>query len=310
MRKTALASVFTAALMVFCAACRTSGGNHGRDDGGSDAGDGGPTESDRQAYDELMSQVPRALCQHYATCQIIEAGEVETCVTEITAEIASDPLDCDAAVEFYIAHRAAIDACLDGSQGTCDSDDVTSFCPAWVGFDFEHGCDAPPDDGGPGDGGTLTLEQAVVGGWSGSGTCQDTELEFGWFLCPGGRLRGFERAGDINFLDCGTWRVEGDLVKFSGTSTDTIIGDEGPMPEWEANYEGGQLFVGACNVPLSRVQGTVGAEDCTGGACSAGGTGDVSCSIDCDCGRCWYCESGTCRYAGEGPYGCYRGCGP
>jgi hypothetical protein len=39
---------------------------------------------------------------------------------------------------------------------------------------------------------------------------------------------------------------------------------------------------------------------------SAGVNG--KCSTDCDCGHCNYCESGTCRYGGEGPYGCYRGC--
>jgi hypothetical protein len=37
------------------------------------------------------------------------------------------------------------------------------------------------------------------------------------------------------------------------------------------------------------------------------GLGDA-CGTDCDCGHCNYCESGTCRYGGEGPYGCYRGC--
>ncbi len=40
-----------------------------------------------------------------------------------------------------------------------------------------------------------------------------------------------------------------------------------------------------------------------------GGSGIGSdCSTDCDCGRCNYCEDGVCRYGGEGPYGCYRGC--
>lgn len=49
-------------------------------------------------------------------------------------------------------------------------------------------------------------------------------------------------------------------------------------------------------------------------AVSGGGSGSTSgqCSSDCDCGHCSYCEksgsSATCRYAGEGPYGCYRGC--
>ncbi len=35
---------------------------------------------------------------------------------------------------------------------------------------------------------------------------------------------------------------------------------------------------------------------------------DVGRTSDCDCGHCGYREGGTCRYEGEGPYGCYRGC--
>jgi hypothetical protein len=39
------------------------------------------------------------------------------------------------------------------------------------------------------------------------------------------------------------------------------------------------------------------------------GTGSsVKCSADCDCGHCGYCESGGCRYGGEGQFGCFRGC--
>jgi hypothetical protein len=36
--------------------------------------------------------------------------------------------------------------------------------------------------------------------------------------------------------------------------------------------------------------------------------GGGKCGADCDCGHCYFCESGTCRYGGEGPYACYRGC--
>lgn len=32
------------------------------------------------------------------------------------------------------------------------------------------------------------------------------------------------------------------------------------------------------------------------------------CGADCDCGHCSYCESGICRYGGEGQYACFRGC--
>lgn len=49
-----------------------------------------------------------------------------------------------------------------------------------------------------------------------------------------------------------------------------------------------------------------------GGGGSSGGSANAQCSTDCDCGRCSYCDkSGSgavCRYAGEGAYGCYRGC--
>jgi hypothetical protein len=38
------------------------------------------------------------------------------------------------------------------------------------------------------------------------------------------------------------------------------------------------------------------------------GTASNQCTTDCGCGHCEYCESGQCRYGGEGPYGCYRGC--
>ena len=43
--------------------------------------------------------------------------------------------------------------------------------------------------------------------------------------------------------------------------------------------------------------------------CGSSG-GSNQCGADFDCGRCWYCDNGTCRYAGEGPYGCYGGWTP
>ena len=48
------------------------------------------------------------------------------------------------------------------------------------------------------------------------------------------------------------------------------------------------------------------------GGGGGGGGGDDQCGTNCDCGHCWYCEKqssgNVCRYGGEGPYGCYRGC--
>ncbi|MCK5806511.1 MAG: hypothetical protein KAI66_27020, partial [Lentisphaeria bacterium] len=64
-------------------------------------------------------------------------------------------------------------------------------------------------------------------------------------------------------------------------------------------------------IVLQRIAFDVTENYCHSDACpqdggSTGGSG--SCGTDCDCGHCWYCESSTCYYGGEGSYGCYRGC--
>jgi hypothetical protein len=63
---------------------------------------------------------------------------------------------------------------------------------------------------------------------------------------------------------------------------------------------------------LERLAGSVSDVDCVSAACPASGgsatAGYGSCGTNCDCGLCWYCESGTYRYGGSGSNGCFRGC--
>lgn len=258
------------------------------------------------ALAEFLAKLPGALCQHYVACGFIQQADVASCEDDLRTEIPS--VSCDAMETFYRDHQKDIDACLDGSRGSCDSDDLAYFCPPLGGVDIEHVCDPPPKDGGA----SLTLAQLAVGGWTASGTCDGTEITVGWFLCPGGRLRGGETVGGYGFLNCGTWSATASIVTVSYDTKavlDPTITDHHDIDlayesdadtlTWKAN----------CPVQLHRVDGEVTEQDCASSSCTAGGSGSVSCNIDCDCGRCWYCDSGTCRYGGGGPYGCYRGCG-
>jgi hypothetical protein len=58
-----------------------------------------------------------------------------------------------------------------------------------------------------------------------------------------------------------------------------------------------------CTAPASLTS-------CASGSGSSGGVkGGQQCGTDCDCGECWYCQSGTCYYAGVGAEGvCIGGC--
>ena len=163
----------------------------------------------------------------------------------------------------------------------------------------------------------LTLEQQVVGAWAQSGSCDGTDIVVGKFFCPGPRIRGGISFDDLDFLVCGTWSAE-EPDDVSGRAQLISVQDPGdPGNEdvltlsYTYDWDNDQLIYHAsCDIPMERLEGGVTAEDCESRTCTAGGgSGSVQCIEDCDCGRCNYCESGTCRYGGEGPYGCYRGCG-
>jgi hypothetical protein len=178
-------------------------------------------------------------------------------------------------------------------------------------------------NGGGGTGGgsvELTLEQQVVGGWTQSGSCGDITITVGTFICPGGRVRGAESFDGSDFLQCGTWSAEEPDSVSAELNLIAVIDPSDPgnddVLDFEYTYdaENDQLIqlTGPCQIPLVRVEGGVTADDCESDVCSGwlgGSSAPVQCTVDCDCGRCNYCESGTCRYGGEGPFGCYRGCG-
>ncbi|MEM7233317.1 MAG: hypothetical protein AAF517_14160 [Planctomycetota bacterium] len=201
-------------------------------------------------------------------------------------------------------------------SGDNPDDSNTDPEPDDSGGDVDSGDDDDDDDSNPQDDFEVatTLAQKAVGAWFRSGSCSGstTVLTFAYILCPGGRLRGSESVDDFDFVVCGTWEQDGDLIRLSYRSTDTILG-ESEFVERAIGYDEAtdQLIVGtrSCNVPLNRLGGdAVDTGDCDSAACTAGGTGPVACGTDCDCGRCWYCEDGACHYGGEGPFGCFRGC--
>jgi hypothetical protein len=176
--------------------------------------------------------------------------------------------------------------------------------------------------GGGGTGGgppELTLEQQVVGLWTQSGSCQGTDIMVAKYFCPGPRIRGGITFDNFDFFVCGTWSSE-DPDDVSGRAQLISVQDPSDPAnqnvvslEYTYDWDTDQLiYNAACDIPMERVSAGVTADDCetTVAACtSGGGSGPVQCVEDCDCGRCNYCESGTCRYGGEGPFGCYRGCG-
>ena len=156
----------------------------------------------------------------------------------------------------------------------------------------------------------VNISTAVVGAWQGTAKCGNSNVEFAWFICPMGRLRGYEKFDQFNYLDCGTWTVSDDVLtadyKWTAVIDPTVTGNENQKYQYindTLNHMEG------CPMTLNRLVGQVTEEDCTSITCSAGGSGTITgCGTDCDCGHCWYCDNGTCRYGGEGQYGCYRGC--
>ena len=160
--------------------------------------------------------------------------------------------------------------------------------------------------------GQRDLEVGAVGNWLGAANCGGQNIEFGYILCPQGRLRGYEKFSDHPYIVCGTWSIDNEkiVLDYKWTAVEWPHPDGYDTKHLEYNPEDDSLRWTDCPFPMNRITGSdVDVEDCTKGTCSSGGTGAIECGTDCDCGRCWYCDDGTCRYGGEGPYGCYRGCG-
>lgn len=187
--------------------------------------------------------------------------------------------------------------------------------------------------------GTLSLQASFVGAWQTvSHGCASGSPNYAVFMCPGGRFRGAGEATSdgsrFTELMCGTYTTNGpsypdctDLLgcfpsaDASFKSTIILGGGSDIANESRTLWLSDQnhvIMYGSCNdgsrtqMVMARALGEVGDTDCYSDACPAPSgttTGAYgSCGTDCDCGHCWYCESGQCRFGGEGPYGCYRGC--
>jgi hypothetical protein len=190
-----------------------------------------------------------------------------------------------------------------GGSGECDDD---TDCGG------ERVCQAGRCMPEPGE--ELGTRERIVGAWAGEGQCQDFPYLNIVFICPGGRYRGATTFGNVSFVNCGTWSMEtGSLFRTDYTSTDTVLGEsERQSKEYLYDASTDTLSEG-CPIVLRRAIGEISEEDCESSVCSEWGSGSVECRTDCDCGRCWYCEeiggeNGVCRYGGEGPAGCFRGC--
>jgi hypothetical protein len=192
---------------------------------------------------------------------------------------------------------------------------------------------------------TLSLQARAVGAYTQVGsTCSGGAKMTGYamFLCPGGKLRGAGSFGNATNLQCGDFTVSapvypsctdryGCFPKVSATVKDTLI--LGGQTDVVSGFQFWMYVIPSqgsdylyrstpCSdntsgdILLKRIAVDVTDNYCHSAACpQAGGStgGSGTCGTDCDCGHCWYCDksggTSTCRYGGEGPYGCYRGCG-
>jgi hypothetical protein len=315
-------------------------------------GDGEEAVNDeaRDGLSDFLDALPEALCSYYVECGLIEESEIADCPSEVQDEIVDRVEPCDALVAVYAERAQELSACLSGAEGTCESDDIEAFCPSLGEIDLEQTCPSTPvapadgteDEPAEGaedevtEGSPTSSAARAVGAWSTvSSNCQSgTDMNYAYFLCPGGRIRGAGEFGNLSELVCGTYTTiaaaypgcDDQLSCFDGVSatvTSTVIlgGETDVASGQDLNLyltgddsllRGAECRDGSTGLlQLKRASGELTDDYCVSDSCPADGAADGgygSCGTDCDCGRCWYCESGECRYGGEGPYGCYRGC--
>ncbi len=91
---------------------------------------------DFTAFHAFLDKLPQALCDFYVTCGELTSSGVTECVAEITAELITETVrGCAAFRDFHETNQAELARCLAGELGTCQNDDVESFCPLLAGFD-------------------------------------------------------------------------------------------------------------------------------------------------------------------------------
>jgi len=165
----------------------------------------------------------------------------------------------------------------------------------------------------------VAFDAIAVGGWSGSITCDGGKIVEAYFLCPGGKIRGGQTIDKYGFSILGTWVTKEQTgsdgthynkITFDYTYTaqlDRSVSDK-EINTWFYNEKTDTLLISGstCQRILYRVEGAVEESDCKPSTTVAGGDGG-QCTSDYQCGQCWYCDDGTCRYGGQGASGCYRG---
>jgi hypothetical protein len=296
----------------------------------------GSSSSQIEETENFVSRLVDSLCQWYSTCSPSEQlDSLSDCVNELLPEVKDDISEdgqiCNDFIRFYLETREELEACLQNPTSSCTNDDVTSFCPAFKQLDIDNICvnQSQTSHNNQPTGNTENfipdVRTMVVGGWSGRWIC-DNGAATGtmyWSLCPNGKLRGFTTV-DTNTLSAesiasGSYSVNEDSNEVSFTLVETVVnpsiirGDKSStdLSALYSTEEDVLHMQNYCGFSMVRLEGggydEINNSDCESSVTSVGG-GNNSCGTDCDCGRCWYCESGTCRYGGEGPYGCYRGC--
>ncbi len=185
---------------------------------------------------------------------------------------------------------------------------------------------------------TVAFAKAMVpGAWVYAGySCSklpDPRIQAMYFLCPAGGLRGAEdtyiSGKKYAYLAKGTWSVAATpsdpsyaslILKYTTTISVLGVVDSGPgllgsksgYMLYDASNDRIVYYYNACWMALKRLADGSNTDVDDSYCQSSAPTGQ--CQADYQCGRCWYCDKSgagnTCRYGGEGPYGCYRGWSP
>ena len=291
---------------------------------------------------DFVERLARGLCQWYISCgQGSGPEDLEDCIADLNEEITDDvSLNgqfCNAFVSYYTENRQALEACLQNPNTQCDNDDITTFCPAFASLDVNTLCQEEMaarnndnnDSPQPNTERDFTpdVRTMIVGIWAGSWSCAGEEHsaqgEMYWKLCPNGKLRGVTTVEtsrlSMEAIASGSYSINNADDEVSVSLVETVVNPSiirGDVSTTELSVlyssEDDALRVhNYCGFWMTRLEGggyqDINNSDCESSASASDG-GNDACGTDCDCGRCWYCESGTCRYGGEGPYGCYRGC--
>ncbi len=196
-------------------------------------------------------------------------------------------------------------------------------------------------DTGPSPTDTVAYATAMVpGAWTfigwGCSPQPDPTINGNYFICPGGGIRGGERSisvsqgFDYDYYAEGSWSISNTtgadyaslILDYTtsiniGGSVDTgpgLLGSSEGRMLYDSQNDNIVYWYNSCWHYLGRLEdGAPSDVDDSYCGSSSSGSGD-QCGTDSDCGRCWYCDksgsTNTCRYGGEGPFGCYRGWDP